>query len=76
MPDEERIYASNGTYLLRLCEVDLHDVMRTAAEPIEPLPGLDIMADQGDEYTSVTLDMEGVVKLRRYLQRLERKAKR
>lgn len=76
MRETERVYDVNSHDLLYLNEIDLHDVVRTKAEPIPALPGLEIMADQGDSYATIRLDMQGVVKLRRYLQRLERRVRR
>ena len=76
-PGEEiRIYDTNTVDMIRLQEVDLHVRVRSTDDQIGPLPGVEIMADQGDEYTTITLDMDGVTKLRRALQRLEAKAKR
>lgn len=69
---EARIYAPNDVDTIRLVEVDLHDAVRADTGPIDPLPGLEIIADHGDDYATVTLDMSGVHRLILALQRYER----
>jgi hypothetical protein len=72
MAEEIRVRAANGCDVLRLYPVDLHEAIRRDTGPIEPLPGLEIMADAGDEYVILQLDRTGVRNLRLALARWER----
>lgn len=76
---EQRISGSDGMSLVRVNEVDLHEPLRSEAEPIDPLLGAELMLDLGpkaEEYLTIQLDEDGVRKLRLALQRLERRWRR
>lgn len=64
---EERIYSANHESVIRVHPFDGDQ---------EIPPGLEIMCDSGDEATVVPLDLDGVIKLRRALQRYEVARKR
>jgi hypothetical protein len=72
MSEEFRVLAANGCDVFRLNAVDLHEAIRSDTGPIEPLPGLEIMADAGDEYAVIQLNRSGVRNLRLALTRWER----
>jgi hypothetical protein len=60
-PFETRIWAANYATLVRLYETT---------------EGLELMADVGDQETTVVLDPSAVANLRRALQRYERKIRK
>jgi len=66
------IFATNYFDEMWFTHIDLHEAIRSDAEPIDPLPGAEVMVSVGGEDLTIRLDAQGVRKLRLACQNWER----